>query len=120
MSSSTLTNAPDPHDAPALSISTAPSETFGRFLDAMADDVLEKYLIESRASIDVALAEFTVAVGELDRRGLPDYDHDLTTAGWLREFCHMAIREASGMVKTAWAMTHMPTVTDNSGQGPEP
>ena len=89
-------------------------------LDRMADDVLEKDIIELRRSIDAAEARFTVEVRELERRGVPEALHGLTATGWLRRFCQMTRRQASGVVKTARAMTHMPTVTHKALAGEVP
>jgi len=97
-----------------------PAEAFQSSLDALADDVLEKETIELGRSINAAHARFALQVGEIDRRGLATYDHGLSTAGWLREFCQMTIRQASGLVRTAWSMTHMPTVTDRALEGGVP
>ena len=89
-------------------------------LDHMADDVLEKDIIDLRRSINAAEARFTVEVRELERRRVSETGHGLTVTGWLKKFCHMTGVEASGTVKTARAMTHMPTVTHNALAGDIP
>jgi hypothetical protein len=95
-------------------------DTLQGTLDLMSDDVLEKDLIDLRQSINAAQARFTVEVRELERRGIPELSHGLRVTGWLKKFCHMTGPEASGTVKTARAMVHMPTVTDNALAGEVP
>jgi hypothetical protein len=89
-------------------------------LDRMADDVLEKHLIELRRDIDAAQTRFALAVRELDARIISDLDHGLTTVDWLGQFCGMTRTEAWGTVKTSHAMTHMPTVTEKALAGGVP
>jgi hypothetical protein len=86
----------------------------------MADDVFEKDIIGLRMSINAAQARFAVEVRELERRGVPELDHGLTTTGWLKKFCQMSPAEASGTTKTARAMAHMPTVTSGALAGEVP
>lgn len=89
-------------------------------LEGLADDVLEKATVELGRAISAAQARFAVHVNELEHRGLPDYDHGLSTSGWLRRFCRMTVSEASTIVRTARAMIHMPTVTENALDGAIP
>jgi hypothetical protein len=89
-------------------------------LDLMSDDVLEKDLIELRQSINAAHARFTVEVRELERRNIPELSHGLRVTTWLKRFCQMTGPEASGTVKTARAMAHMQTVTNNALSGDIP
>jgi hypothetical protein len=89
-------------------------------LHNLADDVLDKHLIELRREINAVLARFTMAVRELDGRIISDLDHGLSTVAWLRQFCQMTATEASGTVKTSHAMTHMPTITDRALDGAVP
>ena len=119
------------HDgnAPVVGLPRLPSEpvtcsdrpeAFQEHLDAMSDDVLDKATIELRGAINAAHARFALQVRELERRDIPRLDHGLTTTGWLKKYCQMTPAEASGTVKTARAMAHMPTVTDNALAGEVP
>jgi len=95
-------------------------EAFQERLDRLGDDVLEKSTIELRRSINAAHAQFALQVREMERRNIPEIGHRLTTTGWLKRHCHMTPTEASGTVKTARAMAHMPTVTANALDGVVP
>jgi hypothetical protein len=59
-------------------------------------------------------------VRELERRNIPELEHRLSMTGWLKKFLRMTPGDASGIVKTARAMVHMPTVTDNALSGSVP
>lgn len=59
-------------------------------------------------------------VAELDRRQLPEIDERLSTTGWLKHHTRMTATEASGTVKTARAMVHMPTVVESALAGEIP
>jgi hypothetical protein len=116
-------------DAPVVGLPSLPSEpvassdrldAFQEHLDAMSDDVLDKATVELRSSINAAHAQFALQVRELERRDVPRLDHGLTMTGWLKRYCQMTSVEASGTVKTARAMGHMPTVTDNALGGSVP
>jgi hypothetical protein len=89
-------------------------------LDCMTDDVLENEIVLLRRSINADIAKFTVEVRELERRNIPELTHGLRITGWLKRFCQMTGLEASGTLKTARAMVHMPTVTDNALAGEVP
>lgn len=89
-------------------------------LDAIPDDVLEQDTIDLRKSINAAHAQFALQVRELERRAIPEVDHRLSTTGWLKRFCNMTASEASGIVKTARALAHMPTVAANALAGSVP
>jgi hypothetical protein len=113
-------------DAPVVGLPPLPSEpvassdrldAFQEYLDAMSDDVLDKATVELRSSINAAHAQFALQVRELERRDVPRLDHGLTMTGWLKKYCHMSGAEASGTVKTARSMAHMPTVATNALQG---
>ena len=119
------------HDgnAPVVGLPPLPSEpvacsdrldTFQERLDAMSDDVLDKATIELRSVINAAHAQFALQVRELERRDIPRLDHGLTMTGWLKRYCQMTATEASGTVKTARAMAHMPTVTHKALSGAVP
>jgi hypothetical protein len=86
----------------------------------MADDVLEKSTIELSRAINAAHAQFASQILAMDRRGHAGYEHSLSTVEWLNQFCKMSISEASGTLKTAWAMSHMPTVTESALTGEVP
>lgn len=116
-------------DAPVVGLPPLPSESvastkrldaFQERLDVMSDDVLDKATIELGSVINAAHAQFALQVRELERRDIPHLDHGLTMTGWLKKYCQMTATEASGTVKTARAMTHMPTVTDNALGGSVP
>ena len=100
--------------------SMSPLDAFQERLEEMADDVLEKATIELGRSINAAHAQFAMQVREVDRRGNAEFDHGLSTAQWLATYCQMSGAEASGTVKTAWAMAHMPTVSENALTGAVP
>jgi len=100
--------------------STNRLETFQERLDSMSDDVLDKATIELRSAINTAHAQFALQVREMERRDIARLDHGLTMTGWLKRYCQMTGPEASGTVKTARAMGHMPTVTNNALGGSVP
>jgi len=110
-----------PANGPQASRDTALSvAAFQEQLDRLGDDVLAKSTIELRRSINAAHAQFALQVRELERRNIPEFDHRLTTTGWLKRHCQMTPAEASGTVKTARAMVHMPTVASNALAGVVP
>ncbi len=109
-----------PADSPQVSGEVSNVEVFQERLDRLSDDVLEKTTVELRRSINAAHAQFALQVRELERRNIPELDHRLTTTGWLKKHCQMTAMEASGTVKTARAMVHMPTVTANALAGVVP
>jgi len=99
------------------------AETTGTTREQIArlpDDVLKESVIAAKRMIDRAHAELTCLVAELDTRQLTDIDHALSTTAWIRHFCQMTSTEASGTVKTARALDHMPSVTDAALQGQIP
>jgi hypothetical protein len=118
------------HDtAPSIVLPPLPSESvapvdrlkaFQERLDAMPDDVLDKATIELRSTINALHAQFTLQVREMERRDIPRLDHGLTMTGWLKKHCRMSPTEASGIVKTARTMAHMPTTTTNALTGTVP
>jgi hypothetical protein len=59
-------------------------------------------------------------VAELDRRQLPEIDERLSTTGWLKHHTRMTATEASGTLKTARAMAHMPAVVQHALAGDVP
>jgi len=95
-------------------------EAFEERLDSMSDDVLDKATIELRSVINAANAQFLLQIRELERRDVARLDHGVTMTGWLKKYCQMTSVEASGTVKTARAMGHMPTVTNNALGGSVP
>lgn len=109
-----------PSNGPQESGEVSAIEAFQERLEHFADDVLEKSTIELHRSINAAHAQFALQVRELERRDIPRLDHRLTTTGWLKRHCQMTATEASGTVKTARAMAHMPTVTANALAGMVP
>ena len=84
---------------------------------AMFDDVLEKATIDAKTDVDLANARLLVLTEELDRRQITETSHALSTTQWLRYRCRMTAREASGTLKTARALAHMPAVAEEAVTG---
>jgi hypothetical protein len=84
---------------------------------AMFDDVLEKATIVAKTDLDRANARLLVLTNELDRRLVTETTYALSTTSWLQAMCQMTGREASGTVKTARALAHMPQVADKAVTG---
>ena len=94
--------------------------TYGDLLievDAMFDDVLEQATIDTKTSIDQANARLLVLTSEMDRRGISETVHGLSTTAWLRHRCRMTGREASGTLKTARTLAEMPLVAEQAVTG---
>ena len=86
-------------------------------VDAMFDDDLERATIDAKTDVDRANARLLVLTNELDRRGVTDTLHALSTTAWLRSTCRMTSREASGTVKTARALAAMPRIAEGAVTG---
>lgn len=91
-----------------------------RHLDSTLDDTLEASIVELARHTAMAQAELAVRVAELDRRQVPQTRHHLSTTGWLKHHTSMSTTEASGTVKTARALAHMPSVTKKALAGDIP
>ena len=83
----------------------------------MFDDELESSVIAMKRLIDASTAQLLVMVAELDRRAIPKTEHVLSTTQWLKRFCRMTVGEASGTLKTARALEHMPKVRASAVEG---
>ena len=79
-------------------------------LDGLNNDRLEEETIALRRQIDALSTRFSLSVAEVERRGIPQATHRLSATGWLERFCSLTRNEASGTVKTARALSHMPLV----------
>jgi hypothetical protein len=86
-------------------------------VETMFDDVLEKATIVAKTDVDRANARMLVLTEELDRRRVTETGHGLSTTAWLQYRCRMTPREASGTVKTARALAHMPQVAEKAVTG---
>ncbi|MCL1600757.1 MAG: HNH endonuclease, partial [Actinomycetia bacterium] len=76
--------------------------------------------VAAQRLIDRTHAEMAFLVRELDRRHLPELDEGLSTAGWLKRHTQMTAAQASGTVKTARVLGHMPTVIEAALDGAIP
>ncbi len=88
-----------------------PASTPATQLEELFDDELEQSIIDLKRSIDASTAQLLVRVAELDRREIPRTEHLLSSTQWLKRFCRMTSTEASGTLKTARALAHMPAIT---------
>jgi hypothetical protein len=84
---------------------------------SMFDDVLEKATIVAKTDLDRAYARLLVLTHEVDRRGVTETAYGLSTRDWLGSRCQMTGREASGTLKTARALAHMPQVANKAVTG---
>jgi hypothetical protein len=89
-------------------------------IDRIPNSELEHATIAVKAHLDAVSALLALHVRELDDRSLPDLDHNLSTTRWLELRCQMSSGEASGTLKTARALTHMPAVTSKALSGEIP
>ena len=83
----------------------------------MFDDVLEQATIDTKTAIDRANARLLVLTNEMDRRGVTETAHALSTTAWLRHRCRMTGREASGTIKAARSLAEMPLVAEQAIAG---
>ncbi|MEN8239086.1 MAG: DUF222 domain-containing protein [Actinomycetota bacterium] len=86
-------------------------------VDAMFDDDLLQATVDAKTAIDQANAQMLVLTNELDRRGVTETVHVLSTTAWLKSACRMTAREASGTVKAARALAQMPHVAEEAVTG---
>ncbi|MEA3502851.1 MAG: DUF222 domain-containing protein, partial [Actinomycetota bacterium] len=86
-------------------------------LDGMFDDELEQSVISMKRLIDASSAQLMTMIAELDRRQIPQTEHELSSTMWLMHFCRMTGAEASGTVKTARALTEMPEIAEQAVAG---
>lgn len=96
------------------------AQVLQKHLDSTFDDVLEASIVELVRHTAMAQAELAMRVAEFDRRQIAETQHHLTTTGWLKHHTHMSTIEASGTVKTARALAHMPTVKERALAGDIP
>jgi len=104
------------NDTPSVSSGTTYQDLLAE-VGSMFDDVLEKATIDAKADIDRANARLLVLANEMDRRGVSETVHGLSTTAWLRHRCRMTAREASGTLKTATALADMPLVAQHAVAG---
>jgi hypothetical protein len=95
-------------------------ETIEDHIGRLTGADLKQTVIAARRLIDRTHAELGLLVRELDRRQLPEIEERLTTTGWLKHHTRMTATEASGTLKTARAMAHMPRVVDHALAGEVP
>jgi hypothetical protein len=88
---------------------TQPDETLAA-ISRLPNDVLKETVVTAKRLIDRTTAELACLVAELDSRSLTDIDEGLSTTAWLRHRCRMTPTEASGTLKTARALSEMPTI----------
>ena len=86
-------------------------------IDRLPNDALKRTVVGLKQHLDAVSAVLALHVKELDDRALPVLEHRISTTNWLKLYCHMSVTEASGTVKTARALSHMPTVTGNALTG---
>jgi hypothetical protein len=89
-------------------------------IDRLPNEALKQTVVGLKKHIDAVSALLAIHVKELDDRALPVLDHGISTTNWLMQRCHMSSGEASGTVKTARALFHMPVVTNNALSGNVP
>ena len=77
-------------------------------VDAMFDDDLEQATIDSKTDVDRANARLLVLTNELDRRGVTETVHVLSTTAWLRSTCR---------IHRYW-LDHNDTVETSGGEKP--
>ncbi|MEN8237703.1 MAG: DUF222 domain-containing protein [Actinomycetota bacterium] len=90
------------------------------YLDALDDDQLEEDTIMLRREIDALSTRFSLNVAEVERRGIPQRTHRLSATGWLARFCSLTRNEASGTVRAARALKHMPSIRAKALTGEVP
>lgn len=81
---------------------------------------MKQAVVGLKQHIDAVSALLAIHVKELDDRALPVLDHRISTTNWLMQRCYMSSGEASGTLKVARALSHMPTVTRNALNGKVP
>jgi hypothetical protein len=86
----------------------------------LTDSGLKQVVVAAQQLIDRTHAEVAFLVRELDRRHLPELDEGLSTVGWLKRHTPMTASQASGAVKTARVLGHMPTVMEAALEGAVP
>jgi len=86
-------------------------------LDSLFDDELEQAVTGLKRLIDASGAQLLTLIAELDRRQIPRTEHELSTTTWLMHVCRMTATEASGTVKTARSLTHMPAIAAQAATG---
>jgi hypothetical protein len=89
-------------------------------IDRLPNEALKQTVVGLKQHIDAVSTLLAIHVKELDDRALPVLDHCISTTRWLMQRCQMSSTEASGTVKTARALSHMPTVTRNALSGQVP
>jgi hypothetical protein len=89
-------------------------------IDRIPNSELGHATVALKQHLDAVSTLLTLHVRELDQRALPDLDHNLSTTRWLGLHCQMSSAEASGTLKTARALAHMPSVVNRAVSGEIP
>ncbi len=89
-------------------------------IDRLPNEALKQAVVDLKRHIDTVSTLLALHVKEVDERSLPTLDHGISTTNWLMKRCQMPESEASGTVKTARALSHMPTIADNALNGQVP
>jgi hypothetical protein len=89
-------------------------------IDRLPNEALKQMVVGLKQHIDAVSALLAIHVKELDTRALPVLDHGISTTNWLMQRCYMSSGEASGTIKAARALSHMPTVNENALNGKVP
>ncbi|GMR02786.1 MAG: HNH endonuclease signature motif containing protein [Acidimicrobiia bacterium] len=95
-------------------------ETIEDHIRQLPDADLKQAAVDARRMIDRSHAELALLVREIDRRDLPELYEHLSTTGWLKRHTRVTAAEASGTVKTARAIPHMPRVLERALAGEVP
>ena len=77
----------------------------------MSDADLEHHVVETARRLNAMEAELAMAVAELDRRGVADRRHVLSTKQWLRHACRMSADRAATVLRIGRSLEAMPTTT---------
>jgi hypothetical protein len=96
------------------------AEDIQHHIGSLPNEVLKQATVGLKAHLDAVATLLALHVGELDDRALPDVDHRVSTTQWLQQHCAMSGTEASGTLKIARALPHMPAVATNALGGQVP
>jgi hypothetical protein len=95
-------------------------EAIEEHIGRLPDSDLKQVVVAAQQLIDRTHAEMAFLVRELDRRHLPELDEGLSTVGWRKRHTPMTASQASGTVKTARVLGHMPSVMEAALEGAVP
>ena len=77
-------------------------------VDDFTGDELKSELIESSRHVAAFQVHHLRVFGAFERRGVHETDGHLSATAWLKHWCRLAGGKASGLVRAAWSLTHMP------------